>query len=122
MSVRRWRVSLTPRSKADFQDILAWTAEIFGIRQARTYEATLRAALRDLAAGPGHPLVRRICDVQSSAWRLHVGRTGPRRPALHRQADDTKTLVVVLRILHDAMDLERRVPATTRRLEMIDPC
>ena len=48
----RWQVRLAQQARQDFSAILTWTAEQFGARQARTYGATLRSALKALADGP----------------------------------------------------------------------
>jgi len=49
---KRWRVRLASAAEADFEQILHWTAERFGARQARAYAETLTAALEALAEGP----------------------------------------------------------------------
>jgi len=53
-----WRVRLAAAAEVDIAQILAWTLERVGTRQARTYAATLSAALRALADGPDVPGAR----------------------------------------------------------------
>jgi toxin ParE1/3/4 len=49
---RTWPVRLAAAAEDDFQDVLRWTAEHFGDRQARVYARTLSMAFEALAAGP----------------------------------------------------------------------
>jgi plasmid stabilization system protein ParE len=103
----RWQVVLTGSARRDFEEILSRTTETFGARQAERYAATLRAALRDLSEGPDHPLVRRF----EGAGLLHIGRRG--RAGRHFIAFrhlDGERRVIVLRILHDSMDLKQHIP------------
>lgn len=48
---RRWQVRLAERAQGDFTDIVRWTAEHFGARQARSYATTVRRAVKALDAG-----------------------------------------------------------------------
>lgn len=52
---QRWTIRLSAAAEADIADILTWTAEHFGQRQARVYGKTIAAALQELSAGPGIP-------------------------------------------------------------------
>lgn len=52
MAKRRWRVRLGAAAELDFANILKWTAENFGARQARIYRDTLIHAIGELADGP----------------------------------------------------------------------
>jgi toxin ParE1/3/4 len=100
-------VVLTGPAQRDFDEILRWTAATFGRRQAERYASILREALRDLRAGPDQPLFRRFDD----ARLLHVGRRGRAgRHFIAFRGIETERRVIVLRILHDGMDLERHIP------------
>jgi toxin ParE1/3/4 len=106
-----WRLRLAKPAEQDFQSILAWTLENFGRRQAVIYRATLRSAIESLRAGPGAPGVRKRAELGEAIFVLHVSRN--RRPGRHfivfRHAQPD--VIVILRILHDAMDMTRhRLP------------
>lgn len=105
----RWRVRLSAAAEADFQDILRWTAERFGSTQARTYKATLAAAIAALHDGPEPLGARERPDIAAGLFALHASSAGrrARHLILYRvKAPD----IDVLRILHDAMDLPRHIP------------
>lgn len=51
MAERRWRVRLGAAAEVDFANILKWTTENFGARQARVYRDTLVQAIGELAGG-----------------------------------------------------------------------
>ena len=108
-SPRRWRVSLAEQAETDFDDIIGWTTRVFGAARARVYAGVLHSALRDLSAGPSHPLARGF-DVERGLGLLHVARKGrPGRHFLLFQSRPEEQHILVLRILHDAMDLPRHV-------------
>ena len=95
----RWRVRLTAAAEADVRDIVLWTAKRFGAAQARAYADTLSRAIRSLAEGP-------------AIMALHVARGGRkgRHLVVYRVGAPAKPPVMdVLRVLHDAMDLPRRI-------------
>ncbi len=106
-----WRVRLGAEAEKDFAAILRYTRDEFGRGQAKTYKQTLLDALGALSQGP---------DVTGSAARdeilpglrtLHVARRGRRgRHFILYRAGPNQT-VDVIRILHDAMDLARHIPA-----------
>jgi toxin ParE1/3/4 len=110
---RRWTVRLTATAEADFQEILRWTLAQFGETQARVYAETLSAALKDLAAGPGIAGTRERNDIAKGLSTLHVARRGRkgRHFVMFRIGHDQGSEVIeVLRLLHDAMDLQRHLP------------
>jgi len=105
-----WRVWLAESAQQDFFRILRWTTQQFGARQARTYETTLRSALKSLAAGPDTLGCRFRPELGTAVATLHAARQG--RKARHlivfRASQETST-IEVLRILHDSMDLQRHL-------------
>jgi toxin ParE1/3/4 len=107
-----WQVRLTTAARADYRDVLRWTAEHFGELQATRYQEMLDDALRGLSGGPSIPGVRRRDDLDPGVLLLHVSR-GTRKGrhliafAVERVGDHQA--IVVLRILHDAMDLARHL-------------
>ena len=48
----KWRVRLGAAAELDFANILKWTTEKFGARQAKIYRDTLVHAPGELAEGP----------------------------------------------------------------------
>ena len=110
---RPWTVRLTAAAEADFEEILRWTVAQFGEAQARIYAETLSAALNDLAAGPTIVGARKRDDILKGLITLHVARKGRkgRHFVMFRvgSAPD-RDVIEVLRLLHDAMDLQRHLP------------
>lgn len=107
-----WAVRLTRAAEADFQDILIWTVEQFGARQARAYATTLMRAISALTPGPGVAGVRVREDLGSGVATFHVARA--RRKGRHLIVFRARTnrdehVIEVLRILHDTMDLSRHL-------------
>lgn len=108
-----WRVRVAAAAESDFRNILIWTAEAFGARQARTYSATLSSALRELTKGPIKCGATRRDDIGKGLYALHVARHGRkgRHFVVFRVGRDTNgEMIDVLRLLHDAMDLPRHIP------------
>jgi toxin ParE1/3/4 len=103
-----WRVHLIIDAQRDFQTILAYTVETFGVRQARRYEALLIKAILRLHQGPNiagsiarddiRPHLRSLPLVPSSRSRHFI---------LYRRQNG---VIEVLRILHVAMDFSRHIP------------
>ena len=111
---RPWTVRLTATAEDDFEEILHWTVTQFGEAQARIYAETLSAALNDLAAGPTVMGARKRDDILKGLFTLHVARRGRkgRHFVMFRvgRAPD-RDVIEVLRLLHDAMDLQRHLPS-----------
>lgn len=110
---RSWTVRLTAAAAADFEEILRWTVDQFGEAQARIYAETISAALNDLTAGPTIVGARKRGDILKGIFTLHVARKS--RKGRHfvmfrvgRTPD--REVIEVLRLLHDAMDLQRHLP------------
>ena len=110
---RSWTVRLTAAAEADFEEILRWTVDQFGEAQARIYAETISAALNDLAAGPTIVGARKRDDILKGIFTLHVARKARkgRHFVMFRvgRAPD-REVIEVLRLLHDAMDLQRHLP------------
>ena len=111
---RAWTVRLTAAAEADFEEILRWTVAQFGEAQARIYADTVSAALNELTSGPTVVGARERNDILKGLFTLHVARDG--RKGRHfvtfrvvRSPD--RDVIEVLRLLHDAMDLQRHLPA-----------
>lgn len=111
MVERRWRVRLGAAAEVDFANILKWTAETFGGRQARVYRDTLVQTIGELADGPDVAGSTACDEIMAGLRTLHVAR-GSRRGShfLMCRATPNSTIEIV-RILHDRMDLQRHVPS-----------
>ena len=112
-AARPWTVRLTAAAEVDFEEILRWTMAEFGDAQARIYAETLSAALNDLAAGPTVIGARKRDDILKGLFTLHVARKGRKgRHFVMFRVGSTpdRGVIEVLRLLHDAMDLQRHLP------------
>jgi toxin ParE1/3/4 len=84
-----------------------WTTENFGARQASAYAALIDAALDRLKDDPfAAPSKNRDDDIGAGFRTLHVARPG--RHLLLYRVEGTRILIV--RILHDSMELSRHLP------------
>ena len=112
-AARGWTVRLTAAAESDFEEILRWTVEQFGEAQARIYSEMVSAALDDLTAGPIVVGAKKRDDILKGLFTLHVARKGRkgRHFVMFRVGRATGHHVIdILRILHDAMDLQRHLP------------
>ncbi len=109
-----WTVRLSAAAEADFRNIIDWTVDQFGDRQARVYADTVAAALEALNDRPTTVGVKERSEIAKGSFTLHVAR-GNRRGrhfVLFRVANKGRTRTIeVLRLLHDAMDLDRHLSA-----------
>jgi len=113
MAGPEWRVRLGAAAELDFANILKWTTENFGSRQALIYRDTLVQAIRELVEGPDIARSRARDEIMPGLRTLHVARRGRRgRHFLMYRVAAERTIEIV-RILHDTMDLERHVPSDT---------
>jgi toxin ParE1/3/4 len=101
---RQWRVRLGAVAELDFANILKWTTETFGSRQARIYRDTLMRAIGDLADGPNVPGSKARDDILPGVRTLHARRHGRRGRhfLLYRVVEGG--IIDIGRILHDRMD------------------
>ncbi|QUD90593.1 type II toxin-antitoxin system RelE/ParE family toxin [Phenylobacterium montanum] len=113
------RLELTISAQADLAAILDISAASFGAQARRRYETIIEIALGDLLADPTclgslerpelGPKVRtyhlRYCRGRGKSRACLVGH--PRHLLVYEFDDDR---VLVLRVLHDAMELTRHLP------------
>ena len=116
------RYQLSDSAQADVVGILAWTHEQFGESARLRYERLIIAALRDVATQPDRPgsIPRPELGVGVRSWHLRLSRTHvaagagvvgrPRHFLVYRPDDH---VLVVGRILHDAMELARNLDPET---------
>jgi len=104
-----WTVRLADQAELDFLDIATWTAENFGSRQADEYSETVMLAIEALTDGPEILGAKAREDIAPGICTLHVARQGRkgRHFVIFRQAKERT--IDVLRLLHDSMDLVRRI-------------
>ena len=109
MPRRHWRIRLSAVAERDFLGIVEWTAETFGIRQAKTYRLTLMLALAALHQGPDLPDSQPRDEIRPGLRSLHVARKSRRGGhfILYRAADSDA--IEIVRILHDSMDVSRHL-------------
>jgi toxin ParE1/3/4 len=110
-----WSVRLAVRAELDFSEIIRWTLEHFGERQAKTYAETLILAIEALQGGPEQLGARARDDIEPGIRTLHVARQGRsgRHLVVFRAAKDQ--CIDVLRLLHDSMDLAKHIPPFSDR-------
>lgn len=117
------RYRLSAAAQDDLLGVLAWTQEQFGEGARLRYEALVVAALRDVATQPDRAgsAARPELGAGVRSWHLRLSRergridTGvvqrPRHFLIYRVEPQ---LLVVGRVLHDAMELARHLdPATS---------
>jgi toxin ParE1/3/4 len=105
----QWAVRFTATAEADFQNIIDWTLREFGDRQARIHTDTLAAALTALAEGPTAVGAEERSEIRRGLFTLHVargGRKGSHFVLFRVGPNEPQHYVEVLRLLHDAMDLQ----------------
>jgi toxin ParE1/3/4 len=113
---RRWRVRQSRLAGRDLEEIVTWTLEQFGRRQAETYNRTLEAAVLALARGPGIPGVRGRPEIGPNLHTLHVargGRRGRHFVLFSVEEDQDGPFITILRFLYDGMDLARHAPPSS---------
>lgn len=105
-----WSVRLADAAERDFRDIYAWTADQFGADQAEVYADALSLTIDALRTGPRIIGAKMRDDVATGLCSLpvKVKRRRGRHHVFFRVAEQTRE-IVVLRILHDAMDPARHI-------------
>ena len=117
------RYRLSHAAQIDVVNILAWTHEQFGETARRRYENLIVVALRDVATQPDRPgsISRSELGAGVRSWHLRLSRdhvaTGAelvRRPRHFLVYRPEPALLMVGRVLHNAMELARHLdPATS---------
>lgn len=116
------RYRLSDAAQADVTNILAWTHEQFGEVARLRYESLIVASLRDVATQPDRPgsIARPELGAGVRLWHLrlsrdHVATGSPvvRRPRHFLVYRLEPALLVVGRVLHDAMELARHLDPDT---------
>lgn len=103
----RQQVQLSEQAERDYDEIVEWTARTFGARQAKKYENLLIDSLESLTHDPIGPRSRDRADHLGRGYRsMRMQRPGRHILIYHVQPDR----IVIVRILHDSMDLSRHFP------------
>jgi len=103
-----WEVKLTAQANQDVTDILAWTEDNFGVKQANTYNETLSLAFEALSeAGPDVPGVRERTDIGAGIYLLHIARQHRKGRHFIAFSVNSPRIIDILRVLHDSMDLPK---------------
>ena len=110
-----WKVRLASQAELDFSEIITWTLENFGERQAEVYVETLTLAIEALHDGPEQLGAQVRDDIEPGIRTLHVARQGRsgRHLVVFREAQNQ--CINVLRLLHDSMDLARHFQGVNDR-------
>jgi len=111
MPGRKWRVRLGAAAELDFANIVRWTAENFGRRQARVYRDTLVLAIAELGDGPNVAGSKARGEIMSGLRTLHVARRGRRGSHFLMYRAAPESTIEIVRILHDRMDRKRHMPS-----------
>ncbi len=110
---------LTGAAEADIVEILAWSDVQFGPAARLRYERLIVTALVDIASDPVRPgsLARPELGTDVRSWHLRGSRDRakgpdggvlrPRHFLIYRPID--RAMIVIGRVLHDSMELERRL-------------
>ena len=116
------RYRLSDAAQGDVLSILAWTHEQFGETARLRYESLIVAALRDVASQADRPgsLARPEFGAGVRSWHLRLSREHvesgvavvhrPRHFLIYRSEP---ALIVIGRVLHDAMELARHLDPKT---------
>lgn len=114
-----WRYRLSATAQADVVNILSWTQREFGEAARWRYERLIVTALRDVVAQPQRPGSVARPELGAGVWTWHLrlsraraaGDAGEvRRPRHFLVYRIEPELLVVGRVLHDAMELTRDLP------------
>ncbi len=110
------RYRLTHAAQADIVSILAWSNERFGAEASKRYEILIATAIRDAALRSDDVGHRPRPELGSGVFSWHLAQSRTRSPGgtvhrprhflICRRAGD---LLVVGRVLHDAMELRRHL-------------
>lgn len=100
-----WSVRLSDAAEDDWHKIVDWTHAKFGARQAAVYSSALESAVDALQSGPTTIGVRARTEIDRGLLCLAVRLKRRRaRHAVFFRVSERACEIVVVRILHDAMD------------------
>jgi toxin ParE1/3/4 len=101
------RLAISAAARRDIRRALDYSARQWGAGQRQRYRALIGDGLKALLDDPNHPASRARDEIFPGVRSYHIAKPG--RPGRHlivyRIGPDRD--VQVIRVLHDAMDLER---------------
>ena len=106
----RWSIRLAQAAERDFREIYEWTVSRFGTAQAEIYENAMVLTIEALQGGPMVVGVKVRDEIAAGLLSIQV--RIERRKGRHFvffRVSGTAREIVVLRILHVAMDPARHV-------------
>lgn len=116
--VKLVRQRLSGAARQDIEDLLAWSEEHFGQAARQRYEALLACALQDVAQDTSRPGIQARPELGAAVFSYHLVCSRQRaaakvmRPRHLLICRHTVSGVVdILRVLHDALEISRHLPA-----------
>lgn len=117
--ISRYRLDVTQAAGRDIATIVRWSWSSFGEAAALRYQALAKQALNDIKIDPDRIGAQTLVTPGGSfrTYHLKFSRKNvvvigvvqrPRHYFVYRIKDD---LVEILRLIHDAQDLERQLPS-----------
>ena len=91
---------LTPRARADLDEIWNYTAERWSVPQAERYLREIQRGIEAVAIRPG--LGRRCDELRAGYYKMPVGS----HILFYRR---TESKIHVVRVLHQSMDVDRHL-------------
>jgi toxin ParE1/3/4 len=104
-------VRLSHAAESDLDDIVFWTADRYGEKQARIYERVLKDMFASLREGPSVAGARHRPEIAQGLYSLHTSKSWRRaRHFVFFHLIATNEIEIV-RVLHDGMDFRRHLPS-----------
>ena len=105
-----WQVRLASHAEQDLFNIILWTAENLGTKQAEYYAETISLAIEALHDGPEILGSKVLDEIGMGIRTFHVAREGRKGPHFLVFSVSEEHIINVLRLLHDSMDLAIHLP------------
>jgi toxin ParE1/3/4 len=114
------RIRISPAAAEDIAETLAWSRERFGQIAAARYGRLIGQAIADIRADPGRAGARPRPELAQGVWTYHLyfsrsrsaaGTLLVRRPRHLLVYRTRESCVEIIRVLHEARDLERHLPS-----------
>lgn len=100
---------VTEQAEADVSDIIEYTLERWGMKQAESYADRIEAAYVAIAEEPTRGRSR--AEARPDVLGHHIGQHGrSARHVVFYTYDALEDRVTVLRVLHDSMDFDEHLP------------
>jgi toxin ParE1/3/4 len=100
-----WHIRQADQAEQDLLDIIRWTNENFGVRQAQHYAETIVLAFEALHDGPDILGAKVRDEIGAGIHTLHVARQGRKGRHFVVFSVSEGHIINVLRLLHESMDL-----------------